>query len=189
MSPHELVLGGTKSGKSRCAEERARAWLARDATHRATLIATAIAGDDEMAVRIARHRDARTTRVPALETAEAPVELGAAIRALDSPARLLVIDCLTLWVTQCLMPPNAPSGFFDEPRWQRERAQFLEALEAATSPTLLVSNELGLGVMPITREARRCVDEIGALHQCLGRLCARVTLMVAGLEVRVRESA
>ena len=93
---HELILGGARSGKSRTAEARAAAWLAASAQHQATLVATALAGDDEMAARIARHRADRAARLPALHCVEAAQELGATLRRLAQPQRLLVVDCLTL---------------------------------------------------------------------------------------------
>jgi adenosylcobinamide kinase/adenosylcobinamide-phosphate guanylyltransferase len=168
---HELILGGVRSGKSRAAEGRAAAWLRRSGQHRATLVATALAGDAEMDARIARHRAERSARVPALETVEAPHGLGAALRRLADPARLLVVDCLTLWTTQCLLPPPG----------------VLAALRECASPVVLVSNEIGLGVVPLASGARACIDALGQLHQAVAQHCARVTLMVAGQELKVKE--
>lgn len=179
---NELILGGAKSGKSRTAEARAAAWLAADPAHRATLVATALAGDEEMAARIARHRADRAARVPALQVVEAAHGLGAALLSLADPRRLRVVDCLTLWLTQCLLPPPGTAAV----DWAVERSQLLHALQASASPVVLVSNEIGLGVMPLAAQARRCIDELGLLHQDLARLCPRVTLMVAGCEVPVK---
>src|SRR5574337_144050 len=162
-SAHELILGGAKSGKSRAAEQRAIAWLAAAGERRATLVATALAGDAEMAERIARHRTDRTARVPALQTIEAPSALGATLQRLAHPQRLLVVDCLTLWLTQCLLPP--PGAVPGE--WPHEREALLSALRDSASPVVLVSNEVGLGVMPMSAEARRCIDALGLLHQDL----------------------
>lgn len=180
---HELILGGAKSGKSRTAEQRAAAWLAAAPEHRATLIATALPGDDEMTARIARHRTDRAARVPALACVEASQGLGAAIRAMAAPAHLLVIDCLTLWLTQCLMPPPGLVA----PAWPEERDALLDAVHDSVSPLVLVSNEVSLGGMPMSREARRSVDALGLLHQDVARRCGRVTLMVAGCELRVKD--
>jgi adenosylcobinamide kinase/adenosylcobinamide-phosphate guanylyltransferase len=182
--PHELILGGAKSGKSRTAEGRAAAWLAADADHRATLVATAVAGDDEMAQRIARHRSDRAARVPALQTLEAPQALGSTLRRLADPKRLLVVDCLTLWLTQCLLPPPGVSAAMP---WQQEHETFIAALRDSASPIVLVSNEIGLGVMPMAREARSFIDTLGLLHQAVATHCQRVTLMVAGCEHRVKD--
>lgn len=186
MSPrHELLLGGVHSGKSRTAELRAAAWLAADPRHRATLVATALPGDAEMAARIERHRTARAARVPALATVEAPQALGAALSALADPQHLLVVDCLTLWLTQCLLPP--PGRAHDPGTWPRERDALLTALTDSASPVVLVSNEIGLGVMPLSREARECIDALGGLHQAVATRCGRVTLMVAGCELCVKD--
>jgi len=182
---HQLILGGARSGKSRCAEGRASAWLARDPQHRATLIATAVAGDEEMAARIARHQHDRAERVPGLATVEEPLALGSTLRRLAHPRQLLLVDCLTLWLTQCLLPP--PGLPVDAHTWPRERAALLDALHDSPSPVLLVSNEIGLGLLPLAREARACVDALGHLHQDLARHCQRVTLMVAGCELSVKD--
>jgi adenosylcobinamide kinase / adenosylcobinamide-phosphate guanylyltransferase len=184
---HELILGGAKSGKSRCAEQRAAAWLAADAGHRATLVATAWPGDAEMAARIARHRADRAARLPALDTVQAPRALADTLRRLVSPQRLLVVDCLTLWLTQCLLPPDGTP--LDPAAWAHERDALLDVLRDSVSPIVWVSNEIGLGVMPVAAEARACVDLLGLLHQEVAARCARVTLMVAGCELRVKDEA
>jgi adenosylcobinamide kinase / adenosylcobinamide-phosphate guanylyltransferase len=106
----ELILGGQKSGKSRLAEERAREWLLQSASHRAVLIATGLAHDEEMQVRIARHQADRLTRLPAMRCLEEPVQLGAALRATADAQTLVVVDCLTLWLTNLLMPLEKPFG-------------------------------------------------------------------------------
>lgn len=183
---HELILGGARSGKSRTAELRAKQWLAADRRHRATLVATALAGDGEMAERIARHRADRAVRVPSLATVEASRDLGAVLRRLDDPSHLLVVDCLTLWLSQALLPPEGAT--MDLAAWQAEQGAFVRALEASLSPVVMVSNEIGLGVMPLGRETRACVDALGHLHQQLAARCGRVTLMVAGCELPVKDS-
>ena len=186
MKPmHELILGGAKSGKSRRAEDLAARWLVAAPGRSALLLATALAGDDEMAARIVRHRRDRAERAPALATLEVPVDLPAALRAQDDPARLLLVDCLTLWLTQCLLPPPGVAA----QDWPTQERALLQAVQAARSPLLLVSNEIGLGVLPMSPEARRCVDALGLLHQRLAARCERVTLMVAGLPLRVKGGA
>lgn len=182
----ELILGGQKSGKSRAAEARARAWLAAPGRE-ALLIATAIAGDAEMAGRIARHREDRRQRLPALATREVDGDLAGAIRNHSAPARLLVVDCLTLWLTQQLLPLAGP------PVADRGVAALVDGLAAASreapGPIVFVSNEIGLGVSPLTPEARRFVDALGLLHQAIAATCERVTLLVAGCELPVRGAA
>lgn len=192
MSPqHELILGGARGGKSRAAEQRAAHWLQAGGGYRATLVATAWGpqwtGDLEMGERIARHRADRAARLARLETVECALHLGATLRALDDPRRLIVVDCLTLWLTQCLMPPPAPAGVTPpQADWASEQAGLFDALRASRSPIVLVSNEIGLGVTPLAPQARACVDALGRLHQDLAACCARVTLMVAGCALPVK---
>jgi adenosylcobinamide kinase / adenosylcobinamide-phosphate guanylyltransferase len=178
---HELILGGARSGKSRCAEARAVAWLAQPGRS-ALLLATALAADAEMAARIARHRADRAERVPALVALEVPRHLAQAVAEHAAPQRLLVIDCLTLWLSQMLMPPpGAPPADAD-----REQDALLQELAATRGPVVLVSNEIGLGVLPVSPEARAAVDALGRLHQRVAAACARVTLMVAGIEMPLK---
>jgi adenosylcobinamide kinase/adenosylcobinamide-phosphate guanylyltransferase len=184
MTMHELILGGARSGKSRTAEARAAAWLRAGPPRSATLVATALAGDEDMAARIVRHRAERAARVPGLRTVEAATGLGARLRREAQTHRLLVVDCLTLWLTQCLLPPPGTVP----PPWEEEQQALLQALHEIDSPVVLVSNEIGLGVMPMSREARHCVDALGLLHQAVAAHCRRVTLMVAGCELRVKDS-
>lgn len=182
---HELILGGQKSGKSRCAERRAAAWLAQ-AGHEAKLMATALPGDDEMRERIARHRADRTRRVPALLTIEVPPSLPDALHEHAGAHRLLVVDCLTLWLTQLLTPLEGRP--LDDAAWLARQDESCAALRAAPGPVVLVSNEIGLGVAPLSRGVRRYLDALGTLHQRVAGECERVTLMVAGIEIRVKGS-
>jgi adenosylcobinamide kinase / adenosylcobinamide-phosphate guanylyltransferase len=185
----ELILGGQRSGKSRCAESRAVAWL-QTPGHEAVLIATATVSDPEMRARIDKHRRDRAAQVPGLQCVEEPRDLSGAIRRWSAPQRLLVVDCLTLWLANLLMPPFGDAGktfeVLDDAGWQAACADLIEALAAAPGPVVLVSNEIGLGVIPLGAETRRYVDELGRLHQRVAAACARVTLMVAGIEMRVK---
>ncbi len=181
---HSLILGGQKSGKSRLAEQRAAAWLVAAPGHRATLLATAEAGDAEMAARIARHQADRTARVPGLATLEVPLHLAAAIARHSTPGHLLVVDCLTLWLTQRLMPLQGPG--LDDAGLAAETANLLAALQQAGGPVLWVSNEIGLGVSPLGREVRRFLDALGLLHQQIAARCGQVQLMVAGCPLLVK---
>ena len=108
----ELILGGQKSGKSRRAELLARDWLAEAGDHRALLIATGEAWDDEMRERIARHQRDRALRVPGLRTIEEPRDLASAIAQHSAAHTLLVVDCLTLWLTHWTMPMGAEDMSF-----------------------------------------------------------------------------
>ena len=180
---HELILGGQRSGKSRCAEARAAAWLAQPGRS-AVLIATALAGDDEMRARIARHRVDRSRRVPGLDTVEVPCALPDAVAGHAGATRLVVIDCLSLWLTNLLMPMDGQA--VSDAELADSRDGLCDALAAARGPVLIVSNEIGLGITPLTQQARRFVDELGRLHQQVAAGCANVTLMVAGIELPVR---
>ena len=183
MPNHELILGGQRSGKSRSAEARAAAWLAQPG-HAAVLIATALAGDDEMRARIAHHRADRARRVAGLAAIEVPRELGVALLANSTPNRLVLVDCLSLWLTNLLMPIDGEA--LDDAALAEARDGLCDALAAASGPVVLVSNEIGLGITPLSPEARRFVDELGRLHQGIAAVCADVTWMVAGIEMPVK---
>jgi adenosylcobinamide kinase/adenosylcobinamide-phosphate guanylyltransferase len=181
----ELILGGQKSGKSRAAEMRACRWL-QTPGHEAVLIATAQAGDAEMAARIARHRADRAVRAPGLLTHEEPHALAAAMAHWSAAHRLVVVDCLTLWLTQMALPlhgtPATPTLM------EAESRQLAAALAGATGPVVLVSNEIGFGVAPLSGASRRFIDALGMLHQALAACCEQVTLMVAGCEWPVKRA-
>ncbi|WP_119966859.1 bifunctional adenosylcobinamide kinase/adenosylcobinamide-phosphate guanylyltransferase [Simplicispira lacusdiani] len=190
----ELILGGQKSGKSRRAELLARDWLARSPGHRALLVATAQPWDGEMRARIARHQQDRAERVPGLATLEEPRDLAGAIARCSTPETLLVVDCLTLWLTNWTMPAGATTLDFEQNKaaaqeWQAQAAQFFIAIERAPGPVVLVGNEIGLGVIPMGREVRVFVDALGLLNQQAAQACQRVTLMAAGLPLTLKESA
>lgn len=182
----ELILGGQKSGKSRVAEGRALSWLCTTG-HEAALLATATPGDAEMRERIARHQLDRAARAPGLRTVEESHNLAGALRDWSQPQRLIIVDCLTLWLTQRAMP------LFGTPASPQELRAATDALVraavAAPGPIVFVSNEIGLGVSPLTAEARWFVDSLGLLHQQIGAVCQRVTLMVAGCELAIRSAA
>ena len=198
----ELILGGQKSGKSGAAEARAALWLAAAPINgqapEACLLATALAGDAEMAERIARHRADRALRLPGLLTVEVggagggspaagmakPASLAEALRAASAPHRLLVVDCLTLWLTQLALPLQGPPASAEALTAGVDR--LVHALQQACGPVVLVSNEIGLGVSPMSAEVRRFIDLQGRLHQQLAAVCERVTLMVAGCALAIK---
>lgn len=177
----ELILGGQKSGKSRRAEGLARQWLQASHEHRALLIATARAGDDEMRDRIARHRRERAERVPGLATLEEPLALAESLRAHSAAHTLLVVDCLTLWLTNLMMPAQ---GAATDP--QAPVQALLGAIATAPGPVVLVGNEIGLGVIPLGRETRAFVDALGGLNQAVASACERVSFMAAGLPLTLK---
>ena len=180
-----LLLGGQKSGKSRQAELLARAWLQAAAGRSASLVATGTAYDAEMHERIARHQRDRRARVPQLATVEAPRDVAQQLLASSRPEHLLVVDCLTLWLTNWLMPMEAPA-ISPAQAWQVQCDAFVAALQAATGPIILVSNEIGLGVIPMGREVRAFVDALGLLNQQAAAACNRVQLMAAGLPLQMK---
>jgi adenosylcobinamide kinase/adenosylcobinamide-phosphate guanylyltransferase len=163
-----LVLGGARSGKSRHAEALVQAhpppW---------TYVATAEAYDQEMRERIAAHR---ARRPEGWETRDAPLDLAAAIREAP-PGRPVLVDCLTLWLTNVMLA---------ERDVEAEMAALVEACAAAPGPLVLVSNEVGLGIVPDNALARRFRDHAGILHQRLALKADRVLFMVAGLPMQVK---
>lgn len=184
----ELILGGQKSGKSRRAEALAAGWLARGADHRALLLVTGQAHDAEMRARIARHQADRRERAPRLQTVEAPRDLAQALRRHGTAQTLIVVDCLTLWLTNWLMPVAGELEQKQAPAqdWQAQQALFFEVLEQAPGPVVLVGNEIGLGVIPLGSGVRAFVDALGLLNQRAAAACERVTLMAAGLPLTVK---
>lgn len=160
-----LILGGARSGKSALAERLAAAYA--DVLY----IATATPGDAEMAARIAAHRVRRPAQ---WALCEIPQALAATLQREARPARCLLVDCLTLWLSNLL-------GDADPARWPQERAALLAVLDDLPGDLILVSNEVGQGVVPLGALTRRFVDEAGWLHQALAARCERVVFVVAGL--------
>lgn len=189
----ELILGGQKSGKSRRAEALASAWLAAQPSHRALLLATAEPGDEEMRQRIARHQSDRAQRVPGLQTLEVPLNLAQAITQHSQPGTLLVVDCLTLWLTNLLMPRvPEPTVRIETDAARTLPTQIVSALclaiTQARGPVVLVGNEIGLGVIPLGAQVRAFVDALGLLNQAVAASCQRVTLMAAGLALTLKDA-
>lgn len=187
----ELILGGQKSGKSRRAELLAREWLAQSTTHRAVFVATAQPWDEEMRLRISRHQVDRAARVPGMATVEEPLALAEKITELSQADTLLVVDCLTLWLTNWLMPakPVVQSQGVTTTRICEPTAMLLDAIAKAPGPVVLVGNEIGMGVIPMGAEVRGFVDALGQLNQQVAQNCQRVTLMAAGLPLTLKDSA
>ncbi|WP_159916743.1 bifunctional adenosylcobinamide kinase/adenosylcobinamide-phosphate guanylyltransferase [Pantoea sp. 18069] len=183
----ELILGGQKSGKSRRAENLAREWLAPSPARSAWLLATGQAWDAEMQTRIARHQRDRAERVPGLRTLEVPLDLASAVRERSQPDCLLVIDCLTMWLTNWMMPmtEHLPGA----QRWAEQADAFMAALARARGPVVIVGNEIGLGVIPLGSEVRAFVDALGVLNQRVAATCSHATLMCAGLPLVLKGGA
>lgn len=184
---HELILGGQRSGKTRRAEQLAAAWLATPG-HEAVVVATATVSDDEMRRRIERHRADRAATLARAGCIEEPLAIAAVIAAQSAPQRMLVIDCLTLWLTNTLWPAivglDAPA--LDDAGFDAACRELCTALRAAPGPVVLVSNETGLGPVPADAATRRWLDALGQLHQAVAASCARVTLVVAGQALAVK---
>jgi len=186
LTRSEFILGGQRSGKSRRAEVLARQWLERLPDHRAVLIATGQAWDDEMRERIARHQRDRAERVPGMATVEEPLALAEALGRVGNAKTLVVVDCLTLWLTNLMMPAEAARAL-DEAAVVAAGDALCEAIAAAPGPLVLVGNEIGLGVIPMGREVRQFVDALGRLNQSVAAACERVTLMAAGLPLTLKD--
>ena len=187
LAQSEFILGGQRSGKSRRAETLARQWLDASPGHRALLIATAQAWDDEMRERIARHQRDRAERVPRMVTVEESRALAEALRRGSEPQTLVVIDCLTLWLTGLTMPLD-PADALDEAGVTAATDALCAAVADARGPVVLVGNEIGLGVIPLGREVRGFVDALGRLNQAVAACCERVTFMAAGLPITLKET-
>ena len=168
-----LVTGGARSGKSALAER-----IAGQFDMPRIYIATATAGDDEMKNRIARHREMRG---PGWLTVEETLDLAGALARTDGQGVRLV-DCLTLWLTNLLMLDDAE-------RLAAEREALLNCLATLPGEIIFVSNETGMGVVPLGELTRRYVDEAGWLHQALAERCQRVVLTVAGLPLTLKGTA
>lgn len=187
----ELILGGQKSGKTARAESLAAVWLAQTPDHRAVYIATAQAWDAEMRERIARHQRDRAGRVPGMLTVEEPAELAHAIGRYSRADTLVVVDCLTLWLTGLLMPHAGldPANAAGSGPGMPPDALIAAAIDACAGPLVLISNEIGLGVIPLGRDVRAFVDALGSLNQQAAAACERVTLMSAGLPLVLKGAA
>ncbi len=174
MSRLILVTGGARSGKSRFAEERVRA-LAPEAPW--LYLATAEALDDEMRARIERHR---ASRAAGFTTVEAPHDPAGAIAQHAAGARAVLLDCVTLWLSNRIL-----AGDSDETLLARA-AELGEAACAAPPPVVMVTNEVGAGIVPDNALARRFRDLAGIVNQRLAARAGEVVLMACGLPVRLR---
>lgn len=161
-----LILGGVRSGKSRLAER-----LALECQLPVTYIATATGDDAEMRTRIAAHQARRPGHWQVIEE---PLQLASVLMQHANEEHCLLVDCLTLWLTNWLLHP-------DTTRFNIERAAFLNALSQATSKLILVSNETNMGIIPMGELSRRYCDEAGQLHQAVAQHCDQIILTVAGL--------
>ena len=170
----ELILGGSRSGKSTLAEQRAQ-----DSGLAVIYLATATVGDAEMAARIAHHQARRPAHWQVIEE---PVYLSEALRQHAAADRCVLVDCLTLWLTNLLCHEN-PACL------AQEKNRFLALLPTLPGQIILVSSEVGMGIVPLGALSRRFSDEAGCLNQAVARICPRVTLSVAGLPFTLKDTS
>lgn len=191
-----LLIGGARSGKSALAERLAAEFAAQLAapgqpTPEVVVIATAHAGDEEMAARITAHQ---AQRPAGWQTREAPLALADALRAADAPHRCLLVDCLTLWLTNLLLADLPPDVDLNTVRhlplgatFSRERAALLAVLPTLRAArVLLIGNEVGHGIVPMGALNRLFVDENGRLHQAVAAQCEQVRFVMAGCALALK---
>jgi len=169
LPPVTLVLGGARSGKSQYAEA-----LIEKQPGNCIYVATAEAGDAEMAARVRRHQARRDSR---WKTVEAPLDLVPALHAHAHPDAAILVDCLTLWLSNLLAAARDPA---------RESDALVSALPALRGPVIFVSNEVGLGIVPDNELARNFRDHAGRLHQAVAAVAQSVTFMIAGLPLEIK---
>lgn len=168
----QLILGGARSGKSSLAEQ-----LAETYGDNIAYVATANAAfnDDEMAVRIAKHKQQRPAHWQSIES---PIRLADTLERLTGVDCILV-DCLTLWLSNCLFEAN----------WPEQRQALLDSLKNYSGNLIMVSNEVGMGIVPLGEISRQFVDESGFLHQAVAKHCDRVIFTAAGLPLVMKGPA
>ena len=166
----QLILGGARSGKSAYAQR-----LAEQSGHEVIYLATASAGDAEMAARIKQHQADRPAHWRLIEE---PVALAQVLQQHATEGLCILVDCLTLWLSNLLAEGDATLA--------QQRSALLQVLDNLPGRIILVSNEVGMGIIPMGELSRRFVDEAGWLHQQLARQCDTVTLMVAGLPYPIK---
>ena len=166
-----LILGGVRSGKSRLAER-----LATESQWPVIYIATATIADEEMRARIAAHRVRRPDHWQVIEE---PLALASVLNQYAKTDHCVLVDCLTLWLTNLLMHADAS-------RFESERSALLNVLPHLTGKLILVSNETNMGIIPLGELSRRYCDEAGKLHQEIAQCCDQVVLTVAGLPLMLK---
>ena len=174
MSIH-LVLGGARSGKSSYAEK-----IAAGSGLPVSYIATAQIYDDEFKARVQHHKDRRPVDWRLIE---APFKLANTLQTYAQPNQCLIVDCLTLWLAQCICPDCAPIEGVD---WSQEREALLSVLPQLPGTVILVSNEVGMGIVPLGEINRQFQDEQGRLNQAVAQIVDHVTFVAAGLPLKLK---
>lgn len=165
-----LVLGGARSGKSNYAEQ-----LAQKSNAQVIYVATATAGDNEMQVRIDEHKRQRPQSWGLIEE---PLLLTQVLKQNNDKTKCILVDCLTLWLSNCLAEKDGTEKALD---LTQEINELVDTVSRMSAEVILVSNEVGQGVVPMGELSRRFVDESGRLHQKLAQACEHVVFTVAGL--------
>jgi|TARA_B110000240_G_scaffold194298_2_gene241688 adenosylcobinamide kinase/adenosylcobinamide-phosphate guanylyltransferase len=165
----ELILGGARSGKSRLALQKAR-----DSGLALHYLATATTEDQEMEARISAHKAERDQDWSLVEE---PVNLAAALLSLNQEKNCVLVDCVTLWISNCL----------HQEKWKEQREALLEILPSLKLHIIFVSNETGMGIVPLGELTRQFVDASGFFNQELGRICQIVTFVAAGLPIELKK--
>lgn len=166
----QFILGGARSGKSRIAEQRIKQ-LAMEKGSQLVYLATGSAGDAEMAARIKHHQRNRGDEWLLVEE---PLYLAKALKQYATEESCLLVDCLTLWTTNLMFDQN-------KQLWTQQRQLLLEELPKLPGDIVIVSNEVGQGIVPLGADNRHFVDEMGFLHQEVASLCDSVSFVIAGL--------
>ena len=181
-----LVLGGARSGKSAYAEKLAQQMSAEQGAQ-VIYVATAQVYDDEFKARVAHHQASRPHSWHLVET---PHRLAQTLQSIAlepawllAPRPVVIVDCLTLWLAQCICPECAPPEGIN---WEQECAQFLETLPTLPYDLILVSNEVGMGIVPLGEINRRFQDAQGRLNQAVAKLANNVTFVAAGLPLQLK---
>ncbi|MCG7549503.1 bifunctional adenosylcobinamide kinase/adenosylcobinamide-phosphate guanylyltransferase [Pseudoalteromonas sp. Of7M-16] len=171
----EFILGGARSGKSSMAEHRAQNWLASGNVQELIYVATAQSKDEEMARRIAHHK---VNRDPCWQVIECPWHIAPIIAQLK-PSQCVLVDCLTLWLTFGLCE-------VEWSEYQTQKKHLIDALLATSGSVILVSNEVGHGIVPLGELSRQFVDESGRLNQEIASIADHVDFVMAGLALNLK---
>jgi adenosylcobinamide kinase / adenosylcobinamide-phosphate guanylyltransferase len=180
-----FILGGARSGKSAYAEK-----LAVDSNLHVTYIATAQVYDDEFKARVQHHKDRRPKDWQLIETAhylsdalQSNIHGPSRASEIVSSKQCIIIDCLTLWLAQCICPECAPPEGVD---WAEQREKFLTILPNLADEIILVSNEVGMGIVPLGEINRQFQDEQGRLNQVVAGIADEVIFVAAGLPLKLK---
>lgn len=174
MAVH-LILGGARSGKSAYAEQ-----LASASELAVIYIATAQIYDDEFVKRVAHHQARRPKN---WQIIEAPFNLATTLNTYAKENACVIVDCLTLWLAQCICPDcQSPASV----SWEKERTALLEVLPTLKGAVILVSNEVGMGIVPLGEINRQFQDEQGRINQAVAKLADEVSFVAAGIPLQLK---